>query len=69
MDCVDDYFASSSGRCWPCQDSSVALSWRAGAAAVCIAAAIIALAAWIGHRPADGVRIGFTGAVKARPKL
>jgi len=61
MDCVHDYFASSSGRCWPCQDSSAALSWRTSAAAVCIAAAIIALAAWIGHSSADGERVGFRG--------
>lgn len=62
MDCVHDYFASSSGRCWPCQDSNVALSWRVGAAAVCIAAAIALAAASFWHRPADGVPVGFTGA-------
>jgi len=56
MDCVHDYFASSSGTCWPCQDSGAALSWRVGAAAVCIAAAIALAAAWIWYRPA-----GFTG--------
>ena len=69
MDCVHNYFASSSNRCWSCQDSSAVLSWRVGAAAVCIAAAIIALAAWMWHGPSDGVRVGFTGAIKTRPKL
>ena len=64
MDCVHGYFASR-GACWPCNESSAAMSWRVGGVVVLGIGAFVAFAAafTLWHGTVANAPVGFAGAV------